>query len=149
MSGDDDQSVGRPGEPTYKVGRGKPPLHTRFQRGNVGNRKGRFKNPEIDVGEAMISVGAEKRSVKINGRPKSVSRLELTVARQVEAALKGNTRAARAILERAIKHGFVKKTFFKSNIDIYEPRDEMGEILRVRPRLSALHTERRGSGRAK
>lgn len=149
MSVDDDHSGQDSAERPYKVGRGKPPIHTRFQSGNVGNRKGRVKNPEIDVGEAMISVGAEKRSVKINGRPKSMSRLELTVARQVEAALKGNTRAARAILERAIKHGFVKKKFFKSNIDIYEPRGEMGEILRVRPRLSALHAERRGSGRAK
>jgi hypothetical protein len=139
MSGDDDNSGDGPAETPYEVGKLRPPVDTRFQRGNAGNRKGRLKKPEIDVGEAMICVGAEKRSVKINGRPKKMSRLELTVARQIEAAVKGNTRAARAILERAIKHGFVKKKLFVNNIDIYEPDGEMGEILRVYPRLGALH----------
>jgi|GEM_PF-6603506 len=144
MSAGDDNSGEGPGEAMYKVGTGKPPIHTRFQRGNAGNRKGRLKAPEIDVGEAMISIGAERRSVKLNGRPKKMSRLELTVARQIETAVKGNTRAARAILERAIKHGFVKKKLFTSNLEIHEPDGEFGDILRVYPRLSALqaHTRR-------
>jgi hypothetical protein len=144
MSGDDDNSGDGPAEAPYEVGKGKTPIHTRFQRGNAGNRKGRLKASEIDVGDAMISVGAEKRSVKLNGRPKTMSRLELTVARQIETAVKGNTRAARAILERAIKHGFVKKKLFESNFDIHEPDGEFGEILRVYPRLSArqAHTRR-------
>ena len=139
--GNDDSDP--PNEPSRKVGKCNPPTHTRFQRGNAGNRKGRLKAPEIDVAEAMNSVGAERRSVKLNGRPKMMSRLEVTVARQIQAALKGNTRAARAILERAVKHGFVKEKLFKSNIEFYEPNGEFGEILRVYPRLSALHVDRR------
>ena len=141
--GNDDDDSNPLKEAPYKVGKRKPPLHTRFQRGNVGNRKGRLKAPEIDVAEAMNSVGAERRSVKLNGRPKMMSRLEVTVALQIQAALKGNTRAARALLERAVKHGFVKEKLFKSNIEFYEPNGEFGEILRVYPRLSALHVDRR------
>ena len=139
--GNDDSDP--PNEPSRKVGKCNPPTHTRFQRGNAGNRKGRLKAPEIDVAEAMNSVGAERRSVKLNGRPKMMSRLEVTVALQIQAALKGNTRAARALLERAVKHGFVKEKLFKSNIEFYEPNGEFGEILRVYPRLSALHVDRR------
>jgi hypothetical protein len=138
MSAGDNSGDGR-GEAPYKVGKGNPPIHTRFQKGNAGNRKGRLKKPEIDVGAAMISVGNEKRSVKINGRLKKMSRLEAAIRRQCQAALEGNTRAARAILGRAIKHGFVKKKLFQSNIDIHEPDGEMGNILRVYPRLSALY----------
>ena len=68
-----------------------------------------------------------------------MSRLEATVVRQCQAALKSNTRAARAILDRAIKHGVVKKKHLVNNLEIYEPDGEMGAILRAYPSLSALH----------
>ena len=134
--------------PQYEVGYCKPPVRTRFQVGSGGNRKGRRKTPELDLGVVYQDVSAELISAKLNGRPKKLSRLEGTVARQVDLALKGNTRAARAILERAFKHGFVKKVMQKSYVDIVDPKGELGELMRVYPRLRELDLLRKGGGHA-
>ena len=134
--------------PQYEVGYCRPPVRTRFQAGSGGNRKGRRKTSELDLGAVYQDVSAELISAKLNGRPKKLSRLEGTVARQVDLALKGNTRAARAILERAFKHGFAKKAIQKSYIDIVGPKGELGELMRVYPRLRELAPLRKGDGHA-
>jgi hypothetical protein len=132
-------------EPQYEVGYCKPPVRTRFQAGSGGNRKGRRKTPELDLGAVYQDVSAELISAKLNGRPKKLSRLEGTVARP---ALKGNTRAARAILERAFKHGFAKKAIQKSYIDIVNPNGELGELMRVYPRVRQLRPLRKDDVKA-
>ena len=141
--GNDDSDP--PNEPSCKVGKCNPPTHTRFQRGGAGNRKGRLKDPDLDLSTTYQEISAELIAVKLNGKPKKLSRLESTVARQVDLALKANTRAARAILERALKHGFTKETLHKSFIKITDPDGEFGEILRIYPRLASTRGRTRNA----
>ena len=135
------------GKRPYDVGRGKPPVHTRFQKGSAGNRKGRLKVAALDLSEAFEKVSAEKYHVRVDGKPASMSALESAVARQVDDALKGNTRAARALLERAHKHGFFAKRRYKSFIDATRLLGEFGDLMgvyhsRARRALSAVGAAR-------
>jgi len=72
----------------YEVGRGKPPVHTRFQRGDVGNPKGKTseqKRQELASAEAAMRIrarilqAAEARLVELS--------TEEIVAEYVEPAM--------------------------------------------------------------
>jgi hypothetical protein len=82
----------------------------------------------LDLSEAFEKVSAEKYNVRVDGKPASMSALESAVARQVDDALKGNTRAARALLERAYMHGFFAKRRYKSFIDATRLLGEFGDV---------------------
>lgn len=77
----------------YDVGDCKPPVHTRFQKGQSGNPKGRPKgarNLKTDLAEEL----AERVSITENGRQRKVSKQRLVLKSQVAKAIKGDTRAA-------------------------------------------------------
>ena len=77
----------------YEVGDCKPPVHTRFQKGQSGNPKGRPKgarNLKTDLAEEL----AERVAITENGRQRKVSKQRLLLKSQVAKAIKGDTRAA-------------------------------------------------------
>ena len=81
-------------------GYGRPPEHTRFKPGTSGNPKGRpkqSKNLKSIIQQALTSTV----TVRENGRQRSVSKIEGVVLSQLERALKGNEKAALAVLRMA------------------------------------------------
>lgn len=62
----------------YEVGRGKPPVHTRFQAGASGNPKGRpkgMRNASTVILEAM----RQKIAVNEGGRRRQITKLQAAV----------------------------------------------------------------------
>lgn len=87
----------------YEIGHGKPPKHTRFQKGRSGNPKGRPKgrrNFSKEVDEVLTA----RVVVSEHGRPRKVSSRMATLMRLREKALKGDGRAMDRLLDLATRH---------------------------------------------
>jgi hypothetical protein len=85
---------------SYEVGRGRPPRHSRWRKGQSGNPRGRPKgarNFKSDLEEVLSS------PVTINegGRQKKVSVQLATLLRLGEKALKGDIRAMGKLMDLA------------------------------------------------
>jgi Family of unknown function (DUF5681) len=105
-SSSDDGGATRGFDETYTVGFGRPPLGSHFKRGISGNPKGRpkySKNLKTLIRQALTAPIA----VQEGARSRRVSKLEGVVLRQLQGALKGNDRAALAIIKTAIQMGFL------------------------------------------
>ena len=90
----------KPAKSTAGTGYGRPPEHARFKPGKSGNPKGRpkqSKNLKSIIQQALTSTV----TVRENGRLRSVSKIEGVVLSQLERALKGNEKAALAVLRMA------------------------------------------------
>jgi hypothetical protein len=97
----------KPSKPGYAVGYGKPPLSTRFKPGTSGNAKGRptnSKNLKTLIRQALTA----KISIREGSSNRRVSKIEGVVLRQLENALKGEDRAAMAVIKMAMQMGFLE-----------------------------------------
>jgi len=84
------------------VGYGRPPKSTRFKPGQSGNPKGRYRNTrnfKTDLREEL----AEQITVRENGRDRRVSKQRALVKSLVAAAIRGDMRAANAIVTFSTK----------------------------------------------
>ncbi|HUO91402.1 MAG TPA: DUF5681 domain-containing protein [Rhizomicrobium sp.] len=88
--------------PTYAVGYGKPPKHTRWQKGQSGNPKGRPKRNR-DV-TALVSALLEERVVVRKGKTtKKMRRIDHLLDRMIDHAVAGDPRFLRLVLDEAHK----------------------------------------------
>lgn len=81
----------------YTVGKGKPPVHTQFGKGNPGNPKGRppgARNADTIIKSAL----ATKINVKENGRDRRISKLDAVVTQLVNKAASGDLKAIDLVL---------------------------------------------------
>jgi Family of unknown function (DUF5681) len=88
----------RDGEGEYRVGYGKPPLETRFKRGQSGNPKGRprgAKNLASLLNEALN----ELVLVAEDGGRKRISKRKAAFKQLVNEAAKGNWRALKLLVD--------------------------------------------------
>ncbi len=94
MKRKEDEKEGR-----YEVGYGRPPKHSRFQKGRSGNPKGR---PKKSRGfRAIVHQHLEAPvEVRINGRVTSISKREAIIAQLVNKAATGASRAIELLLLR-------------------------------------------------
>jgi hypothetical protein len=95
----------KPDKP-YKVGRGKPPIETRFPKGTSGNPGGRPKKapPALDPGKVLQAIDNEKIVVTVDGKRKSLRKAEIHFRQLFAKANKGDLTAARVIVKMAAKY---------------------------------------------
>jgi hypothetical protein len=88
-------------EAPYEVGDKKPPLHSRFKRGQSGNPKGRPKG-NSDFGAALMRELRKRVAATINGNPFKIRNEELFVAALVKDGITKGPQA-KALLMKSIR----------------------------------------------
>jgi Family of unknown function (DUF5681) len=93
-------------ENCYEVGYGKPPVATRFKKGQSGNPGGRPKKiaPELNPGKILQSVDNEELIVKIDGKGIRMLKAEIYFRQLFNKAMKGSLPEARLIAKMAAKY---------------------------------------------
>lgn len=88
-----------PDDRDYKVGYGKPPVHTRFKPGQSGNRKGRPKKSAAhkDLPDLLLECLEQPVELKRGDRPVRMSAKEALAQQIVRCALKGDFKAVHAL----------------------------------------------------
>jgi hypothetical protein len=82
----------------YTVGYGKPPSYTRFSKGRSGNPRGRPKKVR-DLHTEVTEALNHSVSIRLGEHWRQVSTLAAMLLRQVDKALKGDTRSAKWIVD--------------------------------------------------
>jgi Family of unknown function (DUF5681) len=84
-------------ERAYKVGKGKTPEHTRFQRGQSGNARGR---PKKSLNFSTVVTTALRRTVavRVNNRTVRMTKLEAWVEGNLNKAINGDARSTQVVL---------------------------------------------------
>ena len=87
------------GRRDYEVGYGKPPISSRFKKGECGNRKGR---PKGVKNAATILEERLNRMIEIreNGKSRKITALEGILAKTINVALTGNLKATELVMKR-------------------------------------------------
>jgi hypothetical protein len=129
---------GREQDRGYLVGRGKPPVASRFKKGKSGNPGGRpkgSKNLKTLIRQAMIA----QISLQEGSRARKVSKIEGVVLRQLQSALKGDDRSAMAVIKMAMQLGLLDEADSTST----ETNDVSAADERIIERLLSKRTEGR------
>jgi hypothetical protein len=81
----------------YEVGYGKPPRHTRFQKGRSGNPRGR---PRGSKNLAGLLVAALNKPVVVveNGKRRTMTKRDLVLAQLVNQSAKADLRATKILI---------------------------------------------------
>ena len=80
----------------YRVGRGKPPLHTRFRKGQSGNPRGpRSKN----LPALLVAALDEPVVVTAGGESRRITKREAVVAQLVDKSAGADLRATKMLLD--------------------------------------------------
>lgn len=87
-------------EREYSVGKGKPPQHTRFQKGQSGNPKGRLRGSK-NVATLLAQVLRERVVITENGRRKTITKLEAMLKQLANKAASGDHRAIKLLISLA------------------------------------------------
>jgi hypothetical protein len=92
---------------SYKVGKGRPPLHSRFKPGQSGNPKGRRKGSKNEATLLTEILDGEKVTLRVNGKTRKIAVREGIYRTATQDALKGDDKARRFVIERetAVKAG--------------------------------------------
>ena len=99
MTHDSDNHEGEPEKAaSYEVGYGKPPVHSRFQKGQSGNPRGRPKGM-LNLATRLQRELNQKITITENGKRRQVSKLEAALKQLVNKAASGDHRAIQKITE--------------------------------------------------
>ena len=90
----------------YEVGYKRPPVATRFKKGQSGNPSGKPKkiSQELDPGKILQSIDNEEMIVKIDGKGKRMLKAEIYFRQLFTKAIKGSLSEARLIAKIAAKY---------------------------------------------
>lgn len=91
----------------YEVGKWKTPKHTRWKKGQSGNRKGRPPKKRPDAA-SVVAILDESIAVRQGGTARKMPAFELSVRKLVTRALKeGDVQAALEFLRLCDKYGVI------------------------------------------
>jgi hypothetical protein len=83
---------------SYAVGRGRPPRHTQFRKGQSGNPKGRPRGAK-NFGTLLNQALDEKVELTVRGKRRKVSKREVIIAQLVGHSAKADWRALKLLLD--------------------------------------------------
>src|SRR5271156_5322507 len=83
-------------ENDYKVGPGKPPLHTRFKKGQSGNPGGRSTK---SLATLLADALNEKVYVTIDGKRRKITKREAIVTQMVNKSTSADLRATKMLID--------------------------------------------------
>ncbi len=110
--------------PDYAVGYKKPPLHTRFQKGQSGNPEGgrRHRRHRMKRLRALLEEALDRRPATARGRVhRPATRREAIVAALVEKSVAGDLRAVKLLLDLMQKTELAR--FPEPDCDEEDPRE--------------------------
>jgi hypothetical protein len=79
----------KPAQLGEKIGKGVPPIHTRFQKGMSGNRKGRPKGSR-NIGTIIMEAANTSVSANIDGKPRKITTAQATAMQLATKAARGD-----------------------------------------------------------
>lgn len=122
----DDDDDGKKKVPVYRVGKGKPPLHSQFQQGVSGNPSGKRKRPK-DPWEAMEELLANRTcAVTIDNKRQQVPFGDALIMSLLNDAMKGKPAAIKIVMDLWI--ALARKSDRRCDDDL-SPADE--EVLKA------------------
>jgi Family of unknown function (DUF5681) len=80
----------------YAANYRKPPLHTRFKKGQSGNPRGR---PKKDLPALLLAALNEPVSVTIDGKPRKITKREVIVTQMVNKSAGADLRATKMLID--------------------------------------------------
>jgi len=91
---------------SYEVGRGKPPVSTRWKKGISGNPAGRKKTepPEQEPGSIIEAIDNEELEVSVKGKRQRMKKVELEFRQLFAKGIKGDLSAVRLVVDLAAEH---------------------------------------------
>src|SRR5258708_27948121 len=94
------------GKNDSEVGWKRPPVATRFKKGQCGNPSGKPKKsaPELKPGKILQSIDNEEMIVRIDGKGKRMLKAEIYFRQLFNKAMKGSLTEARLIAKMAAKY---------------------------------------------
>jgi hypothetical protein len=81
-----------------KVGRGKPPKHTQFKKGETGNKRGRPKGSK-NLATLMMQAAQNPVTATINGKKRTISTLHATTMQLATRAAGGDPKSMAKFLD--------------------------------------------------
>jgi hypothetical protein len=87
----------------YEVGKGKPPRHTRFQKGNRANPLGRGAKKVFNERDILREILDAPVAYKEGGRTKKAPQFHLLIRSFVEKAVQGDIGSAAMVLKLRLK----------------------------------------------
>jgi Family of unknown function (DUF5681) len=89
-----------PAQDSNPVGYGKPPVHSRFRKGQSGNPTGKRKHGEAERAQALIWEEAYRPlTVREGDKVTRMPALQAVIRSQIASAAKGNVPAQRAVVK--------------------------------------------------
>lgn len=84
----------------YEVGRGKPPIHSRFKKGQSGNPGGRRKGGVkiADLDRVFDQAVGALMTVNDNGREQKITKLKALVTQTLNKGIKGHHPSAKTVI---------------------------------------------------
>lgn len=103
-----------------EIGYAKPPVHSRFRKGQSGNPQGRPKG-RLNIATVLEKILREKVVINENGRRRTITKLEAAVKQLVNKAANGDLRALQQLSALA------RSTEDKAAVvEAQEPQEELG-----------------------